>query len=226
MNEQNQRIDFDDYAERYEEMLHRQLSFFSSDRDYFSDYKTRILARLLPVPPARVLDFGCGIGLSLPHLAARFPDCALAASDISSRSLERVARNFPKVEAIPDDLLDRRHFDLIFVAGVFHHIPPEARPTVMHRLAGLLEPGGSLCVFEQNSYNPVTRRLVATCPFDADAILLPRRELKGLFADAGLKVSNQGYCLFFPPGLKGLTRLEAALGWLPLGGQYFVLGGR
>ncbi|HZX31880.1 MAG TPA: methyltransferase domain-containing protein [Rhodocyclaceae bacterium] len=219
-------VDFDDYADRYEPLLARQLAFFSADRGYFSDYKVRLLARVVSGTPGRILDFGCGIGLTLPYLAARFPASRLAATDISRRSLEYVARSHPGVEVVPDGELDSRRFDLVLAAGVFHHVPPALRPGVLARIAGFLIPGGSLCVFEHNPYNPVTRRLVATCPFDADARLLSRRHMAGLMGAAGLKPRRAGYCLFFPPGLAGLARLDPALAWLPLGGQYFVLGSR
>jgi hypothetical protein len=81
-----------------------------------------------------------------------------------------------------------------------------------------------LFVFEHNPYNPVTRRLVNTCPFDADAVLLARAETVSLLKAAGLEPSAAAYCLFFPQMLAALRPLEAWLGWLPLGGQYFVAG--
>ncbi|MGE5493129.1 MAG: class I SAM-dependent methyltransferase [Actinomycetota bacterium] len=217
-------VDFDDYADRYEQLLEQQLAFFSADRGYFSDYKARLLSRVLDRAPERILDFGCGVGLTLPYLASRFPRSRLCATDISRRSLDFVARSHPGVEVIPDGDLDSRRFDLVLAAGVFHHVPPAERPRVLARIAGLLAPGGSLCVFEHNPYNPVTRHLVATCPFDADASLLSRRQMAGLMAAAGLAPRRAGYCLFFPPGLAGLARIDPALAWLPLGGQYFVLG--
>jgi hypothetical protein len=87
-----------------------------------------------------------------------------------------------------------------------------------------LRTGGRLFVFEHNPYNPVTRHLVNTCPFDADAVLLTRAETVALLKTAGLEPSAAAYCLFFPRLLAGLRPLETWLGWLPLGGQYFVAG--
>jgi hypothetical protein len=37
-----------------------------------------------------------------------------------------------------------------------------------------------------------------------------------------LKTSAQAYCLFIPPKFSRLAPLEKYLGWLPLGGQYWV----
>ena len=87
-----------------------------------------------------------------------------------------------------------------------------------------LRPGGRLFVFEHNPYNPVTRHLVNTCPFDADAVLLTRAETVSLLKAAGFEPSAAAYCLFFPQMLAVFRPLEAWLGWLPLGGQYFVAG--
>ena len=39
-------------------------------------------------------------------------------------------------------------------------------------------------------------------------------------------VLQTGYCLFFPGPLAALRPLEKFLGWLPLGGQYYVAGVR
>ena len=76
--------------------------------------------------------------------------------------------------------------------------------------------------FEHNPYNPVTRRIVSNCPYDEDAVLLKPSELRTLLSGAGLSVQRQAYCLFVPPRFGRLAACEAALGWLPLGGQYWI----
>lgn len=218
-----ERVDFDDYADRYEGMLQDQLAFFSADRGYFSEYKVMTMRANGLQAPRSILDFGCGIGLTLPYLQKHFPQASLYATDISRKSLDHVASHHPGVTALADADVDAHRFDLILLAGVLHHVPPAQRPALMERLARLLTPEGSVYVFEHNPYNPVTRRMVSTCPFDQDAHLLSRRDLLALMAQSGaLKPKASGYCLFFPERLGGLRRLEPALRWLPLGGQYFV----
>lgn len=225
MTEQPEQVDFDKYADRYEYLLKEQLGFFNRDRSYFSEYKAAVAAGLCPMPPAKVLDFGCGIGLSLPSLARYFPNAGLYATDVSTRSLALVREKHPEVTVVPDDELDGHSFDMIFVSGVFHHVPVALRPRVAGRLATLLAHGGKLFVFEHNPLNPVTRRMVSTCPFDADAVLITLGDMKQLIRDvAGLRISESGYCLFFPQGLRALRPMEIVLRWLPLGGQYFVAG--
>lgn len=219
------RINFDDYADQYEKLLKDQLAFFSKDREYFSEYKVALTSKHCNILPKRIIDFGCGIGLSLPFLARYFPQAQIFATDLSKRSLAHVEKNFPKVTVQQDCDLEDHEYDLIFVTGVFHHVPVDQRANVMRRLAGLLASGGLLFVFEHNPFNPVTRRMVATCPFDEDAELITLNEMKQLVTRSGeLKVTATNYCLFFPQFLSFLRPLEKFLNWLPGGGQYFVIG--
>src|SRR5262249_27510705 len=66
------RVDFDPYAWQYEAIVAAQTSFFDGDSGYFVRYKIE-LAQQLAGPVDSVLDFGCGIGRSMPYLRAVFP---------------------------------------------------------------------------------------------------------------------------------------------------------
>ena len=222
----NNRVDFDEYVDNYETLLEDQLSFFSEERDYFSKYKVDLLSGLLSSTPKSVLDFGCGIGLSLPHLKTCFEQSSLFATDLSRGSLGYVREKYPYVKALYDEELDGYQFDLIFVAGVIHHVPLEQRERVIRRLANRLNDGGMLVIFEHNPYNPVTRHMVATCPFDEDAVLITKKALKDLVigaSDSELTLYKSGYCLFFPQQLSALRSTEPYLKWLALGGQQYVM---
>lgn len=217
-------VDFDDYADRYEQMLQDQLAFFSNDRGYFSEYKVDLARSICKPSPQRVLDFGCGIGLSLPYLQRYFSEARIFASDLSRKSLEYVQQHWPEVAVLRDDELDAQSFDLIFISGVVHHVPPEQRKPLFERLGRLLAPQGRLIVFDHNPFNPVTRHMVSTCPFDEDAVLLRLSDMKRLVrGSARLSVKESGYCLFFPQGLRFLRPTERLMTWLPMGGQYFVM---
>ncbi len=217
------RVNFDDYAENYEQLLQEQLAFFSGDRGYFSEYKVALIAGILERKPTRILDFGCGIGLSLPYLKQYFTHAEIYASDLSEKSMEYAKKKNENVTLLHDAELDGQQFDLIFVTGVFHHIPVNDRSGVMKRLAGMRSDKGALAIFEHNPFNPVTRHMVATCPFDEDASLMSLRSMKALIKTADLHVAKSGYCLFFPEALKVLRPVESLLHSLPLGGQYFVM---
>lgn len=218
------KVDFDNYTENYNVLLREGTNFFSASETYFAKYKVDILRREVSGTAKRLLEYGCGIGRNIPFLRAAFPDATIVGSDISAASLE-IAR---KVNPGIDFLLERPDadvgmlFDVIFIAGVFHHIPVGKRAAVMKTLFRRLSPGGTIIVFEHNPFNPVTRKIVNDCPYDSDAVLLRPSELKTLLVDAGLPARKTAYCLFVPPSLSVLLPLEARIGWLPLGGQYWV----
>jgi SAM-dependent methyltransferase len=218
------KVDFDDYTENYNRLLREGTGFFSENEAYFAKYKVDILRREVPRTAKQLLEYGCGIGRNIPFLRAAFPDATIVGSDISASSLEIARKNNIGV----DFFLERPDgdvgilFDVIFVAGVFHHIPVGERAAAMKMLFHRLSPGGTIVVFEHNPFNPVTRKIVSNCPYDSDAVLLKPGELKSLLADAGLALYKAKYCLFVPPSLAFLLPLEARIGWLPLGGQYWV----
>jgi len=174
-----------------------------------------------------VLDFGCGIGNATTHLRAAFPHASLHGVDPSVESI-RLAGERCGGEAEFRVSDERRlpyaggQFDVVQAACVFHHIPPPQRLHWMRELRRVLAPGGRLFVFEHNVLNPLTRKAVRDCTFDADAILLPRRELLGLASGAGFSGIGARYIVFFPAALAGLRWLEPRLGRIPIGAQYVV----
>jgi SAM-dependent methyltransferase len=222
-----EKVDFDVYADEYVKLLEAQDGMYGGERSYFSQYKLALLRKLVPRPVTSILDFGSGIGLSIPFIKQYFPEAAITATDISVGSLDHLVRKFPEIEVISDMEVDRKRFDMILLITVLHHVEPKLRMPLMERLAKMLNRGGNICIFEHNPYNPLTRRMVSTCPFDSDAILLDRRESLALLGrGAGLQVTHSGYTLFVPHALRALRFLEPALAWLPIGGQYYAMGSR
>jgi SAM-dependent methyltransferase len=222
------KVDFDDYTESYNRLLREGTGFFSETEAYFAKYKVDILRREAPGTAKRLLEYGCGIGRNIPFLRAALPKAAVFGSDISAASLEIARKENPGVDFLlePPGADFEMLFDIIFIAGVFHHIPLGERAAVMKTIFRRLSPGGTILVFEHNPFNPVTRKIVNNCPYDRDAVLLKPSELKTLLADAGLLVRKSAYCLFVPPSLAFLLPLEARIGWLPMGGQYWVKASR
>jgi SAM-dependent methyltransferase len=218
-------VDFDEYTDDYNRLLQESTRFFSSDESFFARYKVEIVRRQCERAVGRLLEYGCGIGRNIPFLQQAFPGAEIVGSDISAASIE-VARGAAPgvrffVEGTGDPALSGP-FDLVFVAGVFHHVPPAQRAQVAATLLERLAPGGRVFVFEHNPFNPVTRRIVSECPYDADAVLLQPGELAGILRAAGFAVERRGFCLFVPPKWRRLAPIERVLGWLPLGGQYWV----
>lgn len=218
------RIDFDRYTGEYNRLLREGTAFFSADDAYFAKYKVELMKARLSRPVKRVLDYGCGIGRDIPFLRDAFPEAEVVGTDISRASLEIAHQNQPDIAFVAesDDTSKLGRFDLIFLAGVFHHIPVVERAHVSGLLYSRLQSPGDLFVFEHNPYNPITRRIVSNCRYDEDVVLLSPRELRRYLSRAGCKIRRTEYCLFIPPRLTGLAWLEPRLAWLPLGGQYVV----
>jgi SAM-dependent methyltransferase len=218
------KIDFDQYAGQYESLVAAQTNFFDGDSHYFARYKIERVKQLVGGVDA-ALDFGCGIGRSMPHLRAAFPAADIVGCDPSADSLAIARRENPACRFFSmAELGSEARFDLVLASCVFHHITLPERPEALRFCYSRLKPGGRFVMFEHNPKNPVTRRLVSTCPFDADAVLLPMRETVDRMRAAQFKIVQTGYCLFFPAPLSALRSFEKYLGWLPLGGQYFVCG--
>lgn len=221
------KVDFDDHKDDYNDLLRESVGFFSNDEAYFARYKTQIVRDAASSHPVRVLEYGCGIGRNIPFLREAFPNSEIQGSDIAQESLSLAKLNNPGVKFfVEDGSWSGQPFDLIFVASVYHHIPPAERAAVTKDLFSRLRPGGEIYVFEHNPYNPVTRHIVNRCPFDADAVLLKPSELKSILRNASFDVTRTSYCLFVPPAFSRLAAFESRFGWLPLGGQYWVRGTR
>jgi SAM-dependent methyltransferase len=105
-----------------------------------------------------------------------------------------------------------------------HHVPPAQWPAFAAEMKRVVRPGGLAVVFEHNPFNPLTRRVVSNCEFDADAVLLRPKQTRALLADAGFRDLQSRSILSVPSFGKGTRAVDLALGRLPLGAQYFVRG--
>jgi SAM-dependent methyltransferase len=223
--------EFDQFADEYLATHADNIRLSGEDPDYFARYKIETLRRRwdaerLP-EPVRVLDFGTGIGGSLPHLARAFPGAELTGLDISERSLAVAERRFPRVATLlaydgGAPPLPAGAFDLIFSACVFHHIPAAEHVRIFAQLRALLSPAGAMVIFEHNPVNPATRHIVATCPFDANAVLLPADQLNRGQRRAGFRRVTADYTAFFPGPLRALRPIERYLARCPIGAQYYT----
>lgn len=226
------KAEFDRYAADYSALHAANIKASGEEPAYFAAYKARFMARRLgagarPVAAPTILDFGCGIGNSIGHLHAALPAATLHGADLSGASIELATAAHGRTAAFT--VIDGTRlayadaaFDVVFVACVFHHIAPAQRLHWMRELHRVLRPGGQIFIFEHNMLNPLTVKAVKDCPFDEDAILLPRNELLGLVRQVGFGAARASYIVFFPRALAALRPFEHALGWLPLGAQYVV----
>lgn len=223
--------EFDRFADEYLAEHAENIRISGESPDYFARYKIEAVRRrwtraALP-EPAAILDFGAGIGSSWPWLRDAFPNAEITGLDVSDRSLAIAERRFPgiaKTRAYDGDDLPfpEASFDLIFSACVFHHIPSAEHVRLFGQLKRALTPGGRMAIFEHNPVNPVTRYIVATCPFDENAVLIPAGELKRRQAQAGFSQVEVSYTGFFPGPLAALRPLERLMTAVPVGAQYYT----
>jgi SAM-dependent methyltransferase len=224
--------EFDKFALEYAELHRANIAASGEDPEYFAQYKIRDLKELCATRgrgamPARILDFGAGIGGSVAHVRHYFPTAQLTCVDVSVASLRLAAQRFPGAAdfvAFDGSRLPFADgsFDCAFAACVFHHIEPALHVGLLSELHRVLRPGGLVMIYEHNPLNPLTVHAVRTCPFDENAILIGARTLRERLVEAGFAGATARYRLFFPRALRLLRPLEQGMKWLPLGAQYYV----
>ena len=57
---------------------------------------------------------------------------------------------------------------------------------IINKLSSLLNKEERLVGWEHNSLNPITQKIVKDCPFDADAVLVPSKDLESHFTQVPL----------------------------------------
>jgi len=224
---------FDRFADSYSGALDEAISLSGESAEYFTHLKIELIREMLGErslqPGLRFLDYGCGTGRAALWIHRMFADSDYIGVDASRQSVLCACEHvkgpravFMTLEEFAGQHLDR--FTVALAAVVFHHIPISERPATVAKIYELLEPGGAFFVFEHNPANPLTRRVVKSCPFDEDAELLQASETVNLLATAGFSRIRTRYYFFFPRMLKMFRSFERYLSWTPLGAQYAVLG--
>lgn len=221
---------FDQFANDYDATVQAAIGASGESVAYFAELKARLARIEAPAVTRRVLDFGCGIGNTSRALARTMPDARIVGTDPSADSIAVArTRSGHGVEFACDETrlpFDPASFDLVTAACVFHHIDEAERLRWAREIARVLRSGGRFILFEHNPLNPLTRRVVRKVPFDAGVVLLSRDTARALLERAGLRVIRARFYFFFPRMLAALRPLERLLGWLPLGGQYYLVGER
>ncbi len=221
-----------DRAQEYDAMLHRGLKLSGEDKTFFQRGRLEDLARQLPpnFTPRKILDFGCGLGDTTQLFAELFPAAQVVGCDTAEVALEHARERcaserlrFLTVSALKAD----GSYDLAYVNGVFHHIPPAQRPSACRLILDSLAPGGRFAFFENNPWNPGTRWVMSRIDFDRDAQTLSPPQARRLLAANGFEITAPTRFLFlFPRFLSALRWLEPKLVHRPLGAQYWILGRR
>lgn len=219
--------EFDRLADKYYQDHKKNVAITGEEPEYFAEYKIADLATLVQresLDLADILDFGCGIGNSIPYFRKYFPRSIISCCDVSRRSIEIAQTRFigqEKYFLVDKEIcLPTASQDIVFSACVFHHIPHEQHRHWLSELRRVTRPGGLLAIYEHNPLNPLTVRAVNTCPLDVNAKLILGQTMRHRALDCGWSDARINYRLFFPSKLRYLRPLELHLGWLILGAQY------
>ena len=220
--------EFDRTAREYERLFERWLRITGASREHFARSRLNWLARLLrerEIAPRRVMDFGCGTGMSLGLLAEILEAEQVIGLDTSEESLAvaRESAGSRSVElATPAKYLPQQDLDLVFCNGVFHHIPVAERVTVVNYIHRCLRPGGIFALWENNPWNPIHAFAMKHSEIDKNAIPLPPPESRRLIASERFQVIRTDYLFFLPGPFRWIRSLEKWLIKVPLGAQYQV----
>jgi SAM-dependent methyltransferase len=220
-------VDFDRYANGYENDVDRSVSFTGRDSTFYARRKVEILEEIVrqgpgPLRELSLLDVGCGTGTTDQELAPRVR--SLHGVDISVEMLAKAQQNVPEAqfswfdgETLP---FDDGTFDVVVAICVLHHVPVPQRLRLASEMVRVSRHEGVVAVFEHNPYNPLTRHAVNTCELDRDAVLLPPRETAELLKKS--TAMEPEYCQYLFSPLGGATGrfLDRHLRRIPLGGQY------
>lgn len=223
--------EFDRFADEYRATLAANISVSGEPPEFFAEYKIADVARHARdanLAPATILDFGCGVGNSIPYFSKHFPDTKLVGADVSRKSVDLATQRFgaaAEFVALNGQSIGFRNgqFDLLFSACVFHHIPHEEHEHWLAELRRVARPNAMLVIFEHNPWNPLTVRSVNTCEFDENARLMTPFALQAKMKQAGWSSTRHEYRIFFPKSLAFLRPIEKYMRWLPLGAQHAVI---
>jgi len=155
----------------------------------------RILAAHPVGRPTAHLDFACGTGRILQHLAGRTGSST--GVDVSASMLEVARRMAPAAELIEADLtqVDRladRSFDLITAFRFFPNAEPELRRSVLAVLVRHLAPGGMLVFNNHKNSDSPRLRLARLRGRSGVGRTWSRREIDALLGAEALEV-RQAY---------------------------------
>ncbi len=220
---------FDQFAQNYEDVHAKSIALSGEESIFFVELKIKLLREYFEeraTTNLKILDYGCGTGRAASFVKRYFPQSSFIGVDPSPKSIEVARKHFPddtfRVLGT-DGSIPEKEVDVIFAAGVFHHIPKAEQAGAVQHIMNALKPGGYFVLFEHNPYNPLTVRVVKSCPFDEGVILLKPKLSRSLLHRQAFLFEHQRYYFFFPKFLWFLRPLERWLRWMPLGAQYMIV---
>jgi SAM-dependent methyltransferase len=164
-----------------------------------------------------ILDLGCGTGFHLSELTKHAS--TMVGTDLSFGALKECKKRYD-AEFV---LCDARHlpfrersFDVIWIAGLLHHIPDYVHPTVRNNISPIMKKGALIFIDEPNAKNPVnfvnmklskadptgderplSAHFVTGALLEENAFQVISCEFYGLLSPIGAILSNPDFQKFF-----------------------------
>ena len=124
-----------------------------------------VLAKLLPLKNAHVLELGCGTAEKTRELAEKTPIASIVAAEVDPQAHAKniALGSLPKIEfatfgAEAIDAPDNA-FDIVLMFKSLHHVPLDLMDQALAEIKRVLKPGGRLCVleFSRPIYEPLEK---------------------------------------------------------------------
>ena len=217
--------EFDHYADQYKSLINQSLPKLLRETDYYTRYKVEhVFNHRQNLHTQFILDYGCGVGLSLKAFSEYFPNSKLWGYDISSVSIKNAKKQINKTTFETNlDNIPQNYFDVIFIAVAFHHMSNQEQKETILNCRNFLNENGCIYIFEHNPFNPLTRKIFNNCPLDKNAKMIYLKNIVSLAQMTGMKVVSKKYTLFFPKQLSFLKFVEKFISWIPIGAQYYII---
>ncbi|MBI4053801.1 MAG: class I SAM-dependent methyltransferase [Candidatus Doudnabacteria bacterium] len=131
-------------------------------------FKRKILDSVEITDGSIILDVGCGTGVFLEVLGARYRQAKITGIDPDTRALEIAKRRLEQknshaslclgyAEALP---FREASFDYVFSTLAFHHIPEEKKKSAVFEVYRVLKPGGRFVLSDFGRTNNFLIRLI------------------------------------------------------------------
>ena len=220
--------EFDRYIKQYRKKQDKAVAISGETSEFFAAHKTEKLMQWFENKinqPIAILDFGCGDGVMTNFVKQAFYQARVVGVDPSGESIAQAQQEFPHItfvqttnQSLP---FPSNTFDIVYAAGVFHHINFKEHQSYLNDIVRVLKPGGSFVLFELNPLNPLTVLTFKRNPIDINATMLTPWYSKRLLNYFG-KTKTIFY-FFFPNFLQWFRKFEPLMIKIPFGALYATI---
>lgn len=162
-----------------------------------SEYKTRYITDTIEITPTSILDIGAGGGQILKGVGDHFN---VQKDKMFALDLQPIENDAVTVISYTEDMripLEDNSIDLVIMLSLLHHVPPDARHSLLDEVHRVLSPNGRVIIREHDNDKSrafyIFLQLVHYVWYihnnenKDDLILMTRNEANDLFTQHGFK---------------------------------------